>query len=173
MNAIDILLDFVQRPVDALELFWDQFDPARLNVHPGGHDNSPAWLLWHTGREIDVQVAHLAGDEQTWTAAGFKDRFALDLAEHDMGYGHSPAQARAVVLAETAESKQLLIDHLIAVTDRAKDYVRGLSEADLAEVIDTSWDPPVTRGVRLVSVFGDALLHVGQVAYVTGMTDFS
>lgn len=173
MNAIDILLDLAQRPIDALDLFWDRLDPAELNAHPGGHNNSPAWLLWHTGRGIDVQVADLAGHEQTWTAAGFREQFALDLAEPDMGYGHSSAQARAVMLAETAESKQLLRDYLVAVTGQAKDYVRELSEADLAEVIDDSWDPPVTRGVRLVSIFGDALQHLGQVAYVTGMTDIS
>lgn len=171
MTAIDLLLDLAQRPVDALDGFWDRLDPARLNAHPGGHDNSPAWLLWHIGREIDVQIAHLAGHEQTWTAAGFHERFGLDVGERDLGYGHSPAQARAIVVPENAEAKQLLRDHLVAVTEQAKDYIRGLSETDLAEVIDKRWDPPVTRGVRLVSVFDDALQHVGQVGYVVGMTD--
>lgn len=171
MNAIDILLDLAQRPVDALEWFWDRLAPARLNAHPGGHDNSPAWLLWHAGREIDVQIAHLAGHDQTWTSAGFGERFGLELGERDLGYGHSAEQARAVVVPETAGAKQLLRDHLVAVTEQAKDYIRGLSEADLAEVIDERWDPPVTRGVRLISVFDDALQHVGQVAYVSGMTD--
>ena len=42
---------------------------------------------------------------------------------------------------------------------------------DLAEVIDRSWDPPVTRGARLVSVSEDALQHVGQASYLAGMKD--
>lgn len=172
MNAIAILLDLAQRPVDALAWFWDRLEPGQLNGHPGGHDNSPAWLLWHTGREIDVQIAHLSGHEQTWTAAGFEERFGLDLGEKDLGYGHSPDQARAVVLPETADAKQLLRDYLMAVTEQAKDYIRGLSEDELAEVIDKRWDPSVTRGIRLVSIFNDALQHVGQVGYVAGMTQW-
>ena len=35
-------------------------------------------------------------------------------------------------------------------------------------VIDDSWVPPVTRGVRLISVYADALQHIGQAAYVVG-----
>lgn len=169
MNATALLQDLAQRPVDALGYFWDQFDPSRLNAHPGGHDNSPAWLLWHAGREMDVQIAQLAGHRQTWS--GYADRFGLDVTDDDLGYGHTPEQARAIVVPETAEAKALLREYLEAVVDQARAYVGGLSEEDLGEVIDDSWDPPVTRGVRLVSVFDDALQHVGQVAYVAGMRD--
>ncbi|HNV11243.1 MAG TPA: DUF664 domain-containing protein [Propionibacteriaceae bacterium] len=38
-------------------------------------------------------------------------------------------------------------------------------------VIDTRWDPPVTRGVRLVSVIDDAVAHVGQAAYARGVVE--
>ena len=57
------------------------------------------------------------------------------------------------------------------MTATAQAYLGGLTEVELAEVIDDRWDPPVTRGVRLVSVFADAPEHVGQVGYVTGMKD--
>ena len=40
---------------------------------------------------------------------------------------------------------------------------------DLDRVVDRSYDPPVTAGVRLVSVVQDALQHVGQAAYVRGL----
>jgi hypothetical protein len=36
-------------------------------------------------------------------------------------------------------------------------------------VVDTSWDPPVTLAVRLVSVVSDDLQHAGQAAYVKGV----
>jgi len=36
-------------------------------------------------------------------------------------------------------------------------------------VIDTSWTPHVTRGVRLVSMIDDAAQHVGQAAYAAGI----
>ena len=38
-------------------------------------------------------------------------------------------------------------------------------------VVDERWDPPVTLGVRLVSVISDDLQHVGQAAYLRGLAD--
>src|SRR4030095_14865186 len=47
-------------------------------------------------------------------------------------------------------------------------YVEGLIDAYLDTIVDESWDPPVTLGVRLVSVLDDDLQHVGQAGYVRG-----
>ena len=91
MNALTVLQDLAARPIDALETFSARLAPARLNAHPGGHDNSPAWLLWHTGREFDLQIAHLAGQEQVWAAQGYDARLGLGaLDPNDIGYGHTP-----------------------------------------------------------------------------------
>lgn len=172
MTAIDLLRDLTGRPVDALDLFWNDLDPARLNVHPGDHPNSPAWLLWHAGREIDVQLAHLAQTEdQVWTSGGFRDRFGLgeEIGSDDLGLGHSPEQARAVRVPETEEGKSLLREYLEAVVDAVHDYLGTVSDEDLERVIDKSYDPPVTVGARLVSLADDALQHVGQAGYVAGM----
>jgi Protein of unknown function (DUF664) len=38
-------------------------------------------------------------------------------------------------------------------------------------VVDTRWDPPVTLGVRLISVISDDLQHVGQAAFVRGILE--
>ena len=48
-------------------------------------------------------------------------------------------------------------------------YLATLDDDDLDRVVDTRWDPPVTVGVRLVSVIADDLQHVGQAAYVRGL----
>jgi hypothetical protein len=48
-------------------------------------------------------------------------------------------------------------------------YLATLSDDDLERVVDRSWDPPVTVGIRLVSVIADDLQHVGQAAYIRGM----
>ncbi|MBA3310924.1 MAG: DUF664 domain-containing protein, partial [Nocardioidaceae bacterium] len=42
---------------------------------------------------------------------------------------------------------------------------------ELARVVDASWDPPVTVGVRLVSLLSDCLQHLGQAAYVRGLAE--
>lgn len=49
-------------------------------------------------------------------------------------------------------------------------YLAGVDAAELARVVDGQWDPPVTASVRLVSVLGDTLQHLGQAAYVRGLT---
>ena len=49
------------------------------------------------------------------------------------------------------------------------DHLGTLTVADLDDVIDEEWDPPVTRGARLVSIVDDAIQHLAQAAYVLGM----
>jgi hypothetical protein len=39
----------------------------------------------------------------------------------------------------------------------------------LDRVVDRRWDPPVTLGVRLVSIADDSLQHLGQAAYLRGL----
>jgi hypothetical protein len=36
-------------------------------------------------------------------------------------------------------------------------------------VVDERWDPPVTLGVRLISVLSDDLQHAGQAGYLRGL----
>lgn len=74
-----------------------------------------------------------------------------------------------IALACALRRRVMLRDYLTAVTEQAQGYLSRLTDADMSQIIDTSWNPPVTRGVRLVSVFADALEHGGQAAYVTGM----
>ena len=47
--------------------------------------------------------------------------------------------------------------------------LEGLTEADLDRIVDQRWDPPVTLGVRLISIADDCLQHAGQAAYVRGL----
>ncbi len=48
-------------------------------------------------------------------------------------------------------------------------YLEGADDDDFDRIVDRSYDPPVTAGVRFMSVLGDALQHVGQAAYVRGL----
>ncbi len=61
------------------------------------------------------------------------------------------------------------IDYYEAVAVRTREFIHGLTAERLDEVVDKRWDPPVTLGVRLVSVAGDDLQHAGQAAYVRGL----
>ncbi|MBE1515138.1 mycothiol transferase [Nesterenkonia halotolerans] len=164
MSSVEILKDVARRPRDEAQALCSALTPTLLNAHPH-HDNSIAWLLWHSAREIDEQIATLSGQETVWIAQGFEGRFNLGLKDHDMGFGHSSSQARKIHV----EDADLLLEHLDAVVQAHLDYLDSLSDADLDEVIDEQWDPPVTRSARLISVSLDAVAHVNQAAYITGM----
>jgi hypothetical protein len=99
-----------------------------------------------------------------WTADGWADRFALPLPVSDTGYGHD-AQAVAVVVADAA----LLLGYFEDVHAATVAYLGTIDDDGLDRVVDRNWDPPVTAGVRLVSVIADDLQHLGQAAYVRGI----
>ena len=65
--------------------------------------------------------------------------------------------------------REVLLEYLDAVDVRVRAMLQTLTPADLDRVVDRRWDPPVTLGVRLVSVADDSLQHVGQAAYVRGL----
>lgn len=163
MRTQDLFLEFACRPLAQAQGFMVGLSSEILNAHPAGHDNSIAWLLWHTGREMDLQVEALGGAE-VWASQGFRELFGLGELGDSVGYGHSPAQARAVVVNDS----QLLLDYLAACTRALCAYAGSLSETDFDEIIDRQWDPPVTRGVRLVSIVDDATQHMGQASYALG-----
>ena len=165
MDARDVLCEAASRPATEAKALVDTLPAGGLNAHAGGHTNSIAWLLWHAGRQMDVQLSQLNGEPQVWHSQVFAARFSLGELGATVGYGHPAEQARAVVVEDAA----LLVEYLGATTAALSEYIAGLSEADLDDVIDTSWTPHVTRGVRLVSMIDDAAQHVGQAAYAAGI----
>ena len=164
MNPADVLIDLFERVLENGLAAVDGLDEEQLAHRPTPDANSIAWLVWHTARGQDTQVAHLAGTEQVWQTQGWVDRFALPIDPKDHGYGHTSEQ-----VGQVRAGADLLAGYLRAAHEATVAYLRGLGEADLDEVIDTSWDPPVTRGVRLVSIADDDAQHVGQAAYVRGL----
>ncbi len=60
------------------------------------------------------------------------------------------------------------MEYLAAVDARTRTMLEGVGPDELDRVVDRRWDPPVTLGVRLVSVADDCLQHVGQAAYARG-----
>ena len=123
--------------------------------------DSLTWLAWHAAREIDLQVSALAGTDALWTSAGFSRRFALPLPDDTEDWHHTPEQAAQVVVSDLS----LLFSYLDEAYALATTYLRSLTPEGLDDIVDDSWDPPVTRGVRLASVIDDAAQHSGQAVY--------
>ncbi|MGW1884961.1 mycothiol transferase [Streptomyces sp. NPDC001970] len=164
MNAADVLADafgriqeVVHEAVEGLSV-----DDLHARLDPGA--NTIAWLVWHLTRIQDDHVADAAGREQVWVSQDWVGRFGLPFTGGATGYGHS----RKEVAALRIDSAELLLGYFDAVHEESVAFVGGLKGTALNRIVDDSWSPPVTLGVRLVSVIADDLQHAGQAAFVRG-----
>jgi hypothetical protein len=167
MQICDLLLDGFDRISESLREAVDGLSPDQLahRIAPGA--NPIGWLAWHLLRVQDDHVADVAGREQVWLSDGWEERFGLDIDRRATGYGHDPEEVDRVRIP----SVDPLLGYADAVHARTAEFLRGIEAHDLDRVVDDSWDPPVTLGVRLVSVLSDDLQHVGQAAYLRGLLD--
>ena len=139
--ANDLLLDGYDRIAQSVPDVLDGLGTDGAAWRPDDESNSVGWLVWHLTRVMDDHLAGLTGDKQVLTSEGYDERLGLDLPVGDTGYGHDAGDVAKVRFA------------------------------DLDRVVDERWDPPVTLGVRLVSVLDDAARHVGQAQYLRGLVD--
>ena len=167
MNSAELLTDAFSRIRGIVARTVDGLSAEQLAVRPDGEGNSIAWLIWHLTRIQDDHVAEVAGKKQVWLNDGWFERFGLPFEAAAIGYGQNSAEVAAVRVSDPA----LLVDYYEDVHRQTLDYVRGLTPSDLDHVVDERWDPPVTLGVRLVSVVDDDLEHAGQAAFVRGVLE--
>ena len=160
----DLLRDSFSRVSGLVEDLTDGLTPALATWRADDQANPIAWLLWHLTRVQDDHVAGLAGEDQVWP--GWRDRFALPFGPWATGYDQSPEEA-----AQVAVSGELLAGYHADVQQLTLRYLERVDEAELTRVVDDTWKTPVTASVRLVSVIGDTLQHLGQAAYVKGLAN--
>ncbi|MGW4195271.1 mycothiol transferase [Streptomyces sp. NPDC005004] len=165
MHAKDILIDGFGRVREEVHAVLDDLGPDELHTRPAPDANTIAWLVWHLTRVQDDHIADAFGLDQVWLSDGWEKRFGLRLPAHDTGYGHTPAQVAKV----RVDSADLLTGYYDAVHEQSLTALRSVTAGDLERVVDERWSPPVTLGVRLVSVLSDDLQHVGQAAYARGL----
>jgi uncharacterized damage-inducible protein DinB len=162
MTSAELLTDAFGRVRETVYEAVDGLSPAQLATRLDQDANSIAWLCWHLARVQDDHLAGAFGVEQVWP--GFMDRFGLPFGPDAIGYGHDSSQVALVQV-----SGDLLTGYQDAVHDQTVALVSGLIDADLSRVVDEGWDPPVTLGVRLISVVSDCLQHAGQAAFIRGI----
>ena len=166
MNIDAVLADSLTRVREQVPAVVDGLDEDDLAWRPDPEANSIAWLIWHLTRVADDHVAEVAGRQQVWTSDGWYERFGLPFPADAHGYGHTSADVAAVRVPS-----DLLAGYHDAVAEAALAYVGTLTPDDLDRVVDEGWDPPVTLGVRLVSVVNEVNQHLGQAAYVRGLVE--
>ena len=164
MTSAALLADAFGRVRDTVHEAVEGLTPEQLSLRLDLDANSIAWLCWHLARVQDDHLAGAFGVQQVWVAGEWAERFALPFAPAATGYGHSSPQVERIRV-----SGSLLTGYHDAVHEQTVALVSGITDADLPRVVDEAWDPPVTLGVRLVSVISDCLQHAGQAAFIRGI----
>ena len=107
----------------------------------GQQANSIAWLIWHSARITDAQLAHIAAIEQVWFRDGWVDRFALDLPRDAHGYGHTPDE-----VGKVRAPGNLLKGYYHAVHRMSLEYVAGVTDEELARAaVRFPINPPMNK----------------------------
>lgn len=167
VDCKDLIIDGLNRVEEDLRAAVEGLSADQLAFRPAEHANSVAWLAWHLTRVEDDHVSELAGRPQAWIDGKWHARFGREADPHDTGFGHTPEQVASI----RPDNAQLLVEYYQAVHQRSLSYLQSMSCADMDRIVDRRWDPPVTAGVRLVSVVNDCTQHVGQMAYLRGLIE--
>ena len=162
MTSAELLTDAFGRVQETVHEAVDGLSAAQLAARLDDDANSIAWLCWHLARVQDDHVADAFGVEQVWPR--FIERFGLPFGPGATGYGQSSRQVALVQI-----SAGLLTSYQDAVHTQTVALISAVTDPDLSRVVDERWDPPVTLGVRLVSVISDGLQHAGQAVFVRGI----
>jgi hypothetical protein len=167
MTSAELLVDGFGRIRETVADVLTGLTPDQLAYRIDQDANPISWLVWHLTRVQDDHVAKAFGAVQVWSSGGWAKRFGLSKSMMETGYGHTTTQVAAVGSATASAS--LLADYHEETYAQTARLVSTVTDADLNRVVDTRWTPPVTLGVRLVSVLNDDMMHVGQATYAHGI----
>ncbi len=167
MHGVDALLELFGRIPPLVTSAVDGLSADELAWSPQPGANTIGWLAWHLTRVQDGHVSELLDSDQLWVDGDWAARVGVAPDPDNSGYGHDRAQMEAI----RPDGPDVLVEYLDVVQRRTTSMLRSLDDADLDRIVDRRWDPPVTMGVRLVSVADDSLQHVGQAAYVRGLLE--
>jgi hypothetical protein len=165
MNVSELMIEWYGRIPALVDDAVGGLAPEQLVWLPNPGANTIGWLVWHLARVQDDHVAELLHAEQLWATGDWAPRFGLEPDPSNTGYGHSADD----VMTVRPESSAVLVEYLAAAQARTIGMLSELTESELDKIVDRNWDPPVTLGVRLVSVGDDCLQHAGQAAYLRGL----
>ena len=138
----------------------------QLSYRPHEDANSIAWLAWHLTRVHDDHISEIANRPQAWVDEGWAEKFGMEPDPRNQGTGHGPAEVAGI-----KPDAALLLAYQDAALARTNEYLETITPEELDRIIDIRWDPPVTVGVRIVSVINDNTEHAGQAAYVRGLVE--
>jgi hypothetical protein len=165
VNTGDLLQELFGRVGEHVEEAVDGLDTTELTATVAPGTNPIGWLVWHLTRVQDDHVADLLDQPQIWVTDDVGRNFGVASDPDNTGYGHGPDDVATIRPVDVAA----LLDYYRVVAARTADLVAGVTDDELDRVVDERWDPPVTLGVRLVSIADDDIQHAGQATYLRGL----
>ncbi len=167
MKTTDLVLDSLGRVHELIPAVLDGLTLADIAWRPDPEANPIGWLIWHLTRIEDDHLAAIDDREQVWTAEGWHPRFRLPYPRKAHGFRMAPDEVGLFRVADLG----LLTGYAAAVFAQSSQIVSGLTDSDLDRVLDARYTPPVTVGIRLVSVMVETAQHVGQAGYLRGLRE--
>jgi uncharacterized damage-inducible protein DinB len=138
--------------------------PEELVWRPGPESNPIGWTLWHMFRVEDMWIQFFAQQQlELWERDGWNEKFGLPT--RDNGFGHTQEQVSnfpALYLAE-------LLRYREAVRAGTLEYLRGVTVEDF-DSVPRERRPEITVAVVFRQIIGELYQHLGQVAYLKGLT---
>jgi uncharacterized damage-inducible protein DinB len=167
MELNELLVELFSRVTEEVHSAVDGLDAAALMTPPVEGANPVGWLVWHLIRVQDEHMAEILDEEQLWVTGDWAGRFGVAADPSNTGYGHSWDE----VMSLRPESAAALIEYYEVVAARTRTFVQTATAPDLDRIVDERWNPPVTLGVRLVSIADDDIQHAGQASYARGLIE--
>ena len=165
MDTASLLLELYGRIPPLAAGAVDGLDEEELCRRPEPGANPIGWLVWHLARVQDHHVAELLGYR-----AGLGRAATGPVASGSSPIPPTPATAtaprRSVPSGRRAPTCCSTTSRRCRAAPR---HARGTRARRPRPRGGRRWDPPVTLGVRLVSIADDSLQHAGQAAYVRGL----
>ena len=165
METADVLVEAYQRIRELVHQATLGLNAQQLTYRPHTESNSIAWLVWHLTRIQDDHISAIDGSEQVWVSSSWAANLGLPANASNLGQGDGPAEVATI----QPNGPGALVGYHDEVMDHSMSYLGSIDASELDRIIDRSYTPPVSVGVRLVSVLSDNLQHAGQARYLRGL----
>lgn len=164
MNTQKFIEEAFRKEQEALLNEVSDLTPIELAWQPGPQANPIGWILWHMVRVEDMWIQFFAQRKlELWESQGWHKEFGM--VPRDTGFGHTAEQVAAFPAVDLAR----LQAYFAAVRVSTTEYLRNLSSEDFA-LVPREKRPDMTIGSMFRQIIGELTQHLGQIAYIKGLT---
>lgn len=170
MNTLEFVEMAATQSRNATLALVSNLERDQLAWRAGPEANTVGFLIWHVFRTEDRYIRFLTGEEETYTADGWKDKWPLpgtitgDRAALTTGNSWTSDEVGAFDIPPLDE----LLSYGEAVRGRVLELVRGLDE-DTLDQVPNQERPEWMTATYLRSMITHEFGHQQQMDYIVGL----